>query len=302
MKGRNVRDTAQANVGRIQIAYQTFGSDSSPPVLLIAGLGDQMLAWPEHFCKQLAACGYWVVRFDNRDVGLSTTFGDVEAPTLAKLTWDLIRGRRISAPYTLSDMAADSAGLLDALDVREAHIVGGSLGGMIAQTLAFEHRERVRTLTLLMTSAMAPVTAPPRPRALILFRSPPAGRDAYVRHRVNVMRAVRGPRFALDEARIRQRARTQYERSHGGHGAARQVAAMVASARDLRRRAHLITVPALVIHGHDDPVIPLPHAQHLARTIPSAQLHAIEGLGHELPPGAWHEIITAIAGFITQYQ
>jgi len=279
----------------IRIAYDTFGERGAPALVLIAGLGDQLLSWPVPFCEQLAARGLYVIRFDNRDVGLSTTFREAGAPALLPLISAYLRGRIVVAPYTVHDMAADTVGLLDALGIAQAHVLGSSLGGMIAQAVAAGFPDRVRSLILLMTTALGKALPLPRPKTIVLFLPPKPGRDQAAEHLVRVMRAVRGSRFPSNEEHLRREAGLRYDRAHGSRGAARQLAAIIASARGLSELAPTIAASTLVIHGSDDPVIPLPHGQRLAQVIPGARLHVVEGLGHELPPGAWPEIVESIA-------
>jgi pimeloyl-ACP methyl ester carboxylesterase len=283
----------------IELVYDSFGNPEAPPVLLIAGLGDQMLAWSEDFCSQLATQGYWVIRFDNRDAGLSTKFDHAGTPAFLKLIWAFVRNKPVAVPYALSDMALDAVGLLDALNIPAAHIVGGSLGGLIAQTLAYRHPQRVRTLTLLISSTMNPRLPPPRPKSLVLFKSPSPGLEGYVEHTVKARRAVRGSRFPFDEVALRTRAKLLYERNPDTRGAARQTAALFANRYD-ERAIQSITAPTLVIHGSVDPLIPVRHAYYTAKILPGATLLIIEGMGHEFPPEVWPQVIDAIVQHSTQ--
>jgi pimeloyl-ACP methyl ester carboxylesterase len=281
-------------VNGIKIVYDSFGLPSASPLLLIAGLGDQMINWPERFCEQLAAQGYWVIRFDNRDAGLSTKFEQADVPGLLALVWAYVRGKALHVPYTLEDMAKDSAGLLAALGVESAHVVGGSLGGMIALMMATRHPRQVKTLTVLMSTAKDSRLSPPRPRALILFKSAPRDRAGYINHAVRVRRALSGRGFPFDEAHVRRQAGRLYDRSHNSAGASRQMAAIMASIRGLREELNAIDVPTLVVHGSDDPLLPVKHGVHTAQVIPGATLRIIEGLGHELPPAVWAQVVEAI--------
>jgi pimeloyl-ACP methyl ester carboxylesterase len=283
----------------IELVYDTFGDPEATPLLLIAGLGDQMLAWSEDFCSQLAAQGYWVIRFDNRDAGLSAKFDHAGTPSFLKLIWAFVRNKPIAVPYTLHDMALDAVGLLDALNVSAAHIVGGSLGGLIAQDLAYRHAQRVRTLTLLISSTMNPRLPPPRPKSLVLFASPKPGLEGYVEHIVRARRAVRGSRFPFNEAALRAHAKQLYERNPDTRGTARQIAALFANRYD-ERAIKSITAPTLVIHGSADPLIPLRHAYYTAKILPDATLLIIEGMGHEFPPEVWPQVIDAIVQHTTQ--
>ena len=283
-----------AKINDINIVYDSFGSPGAKPLVLIAGLGDQLISWPEPFCERLAARGYWVIRFDNRDVGLSTRFNDQPLPTLTSLVWNYLRGNPQSAPYTLADMAQDVLGLLAHLELESAHVVGGSLGGMIAEMCAIHHAQHVRTLTVLMSPASNPWLGLPKPKAIILFKSPPKDRDGYIEHVVKVRRAVRGGGFEFDEAYVRERAGQMYDRSRELPGTNRQMAALLASLRNLRQSLSTINVPTLVIHGNRDPLVPVQHGYHAARVIPKAKRVIIDGMGHEFPAPAWPRVIEAI--------
>ena len=292
-------DPSCVKVNGIKIVYDSFGLPSASPLLLVAGLGDQMISWPERFCEQLAAEGYRVIRFDNRDAGLSTKFEPATVPNLPTLVWAYIRNKAIQVPYTLEDMANDAVGLLKALGIESAHVVGGSLGGMIAQMVAIRHSQRVKTLTVLMSTTNDSRLSPPRPKALILFKSPPQDRAGYIEHVVRVRRALRGKGFPFDEAHVRKQGGYLYDRSHNSAGTSRQMAAIMASVRRLREKLKSIDVPTLVIHGSADPLIPVKHGIHTAQVIPGAKLLIINGLGHELPPAVWSQVVEAIAHHAT---
>jgi pimeloyl-ACP methyl ester carboxylesterase len=278
----------------IRIEYETFGAPSADPLVLIMGLGAQMLLWDEELCEQLAARGHFVIRFDNRDVGLSTKFDHAGTPDLMALVAALQSRRPVAAPYTLDDMADDAAGLLDALGLAAAHLVGASMGGMIAQTVAFRHPGRVRTLTSIMSTTGDPSLPPARPEAMgMLMVTPPAERAAAIEHAVRVWRTIGSPGFPFDEPRIRDRAGRQFDRCFHPAGTARQLAAVLAHGS---RRARLrdVRAPTLVIHGSEDPLVPVEGGKDTAAAIPGAELLIIEGMGHDLPRGAWGRIVDAI--------
>jgi pimeloyl-ACP methyl ester carboxylesterase len=283
-----------ANVNDVEIVYDSFGSPGAKPMVLIAGLGDQMISWPRPFCERLAARGYWVIRFDNRDAGLSTRFHDQPLPTLTSLAWNYLRGNPQPAPYTLGDMAKDVVGLLAYLGLESAHIIGGSLGGMIAEMCAIQHAQHVRTLTVVMSPASNQRFRLPKPKTIILFKSPPGDRDGFIEHFVKVKRAARGGGFEFDEAYVRERAGQMYDRSPELPGTNRQLAALLASLRTLNQSLSTIHVPTLVIHGSNDPLVPVQHGYHAARVIPKAKRVIIDGLGHEFPAPAWPRVIEAI--------
>ena len=275
----------------IQINYDTFGSPLGAPLLLIAGLGMQMTGWDEQLCQLLAAQGYWVIRFDNRDVGLSTHLNQAGVPDIAKL----FGGEPVEVPYKLIDLAQDAVGLLDALRIEKAHVVGVSLGGMIAQTIAIHFPERVQTLTSIMSTTGDPKLPPPKPQAMmILFTPAPVERHAYLDYQVKVWRTLGGPKFPLDEGHVRQRAERTLARGLNPAGFARQLAAVLSSGS---RKEALKTVqaPTLVIHGDADPLIPLEGGLDTAETIPEARLEIVEGMGHELPPQIWPWLVEKIS-------
>ncbi len=287
--------TAQAN--GLQIAYETFGERGARPLLLVMGLGAQMLLWPDDFCAALAERDFFVVRYDNRDVGLSTHLHDAPPPDLmAALAGDLS-----SASYRLEDMADDAAGLLDALGVASAHVVGASMGGMIAQDLAARHPRRVVSLSLvsMMSSTGSRWAGQPALRAYLYFlrdflRPPPASREEYVDRAVRFYRFVGSPAFDRDEQALRDTVALSLDRGWSPAGTARQMAAVIAAGNrsaDLSR----IKAPTLVIHGTADRLAAPSGARATARAIPGARLMLIEGMGHALPRRWWPRVVGAIA-------
>jgi pimeloyl-ACP methyl ester carboxylesterase len=271
-----------AQVGRIMLCYEEFGDPANETVLLVMGLGMQMLGWDEEFCEQLAGRGFHVVRFDNRDVGLSSK-GTGRANVRAGLL-----GFTGSAPYDLDDMAADSAGLLDALGVDSAHVVGVSMGGMIGQQLAARYPTRVRSLSSIMASTgrRRPSTTP-RPEALMTLLRPPAStREEFVEGTVRIFETIGSPRFPPDPERIRERAARSYDRCFYPIGTARQLMAVLASGN---RTRHLrsIDAPTLIIHGREDKLVPPQAGRDVADAISGAHLELIEGMGHDLPIALW---------------
>jgi pimeloyl-ACP methyl ester carboxylesterase len=286
-----------ADLGEITLCYETFGDPSDPTMLLIMGLGTQMLGWPEDFCRELAGNGFHVVRFDNRDAGRSTHV-DGKPPTIGQL----LRRDRKAASYTLADMADDAVGLLDHLGVERAHIVGGSMGGMIAQTLAARHPQRVISLTSIMSNTGGRITGQPALVAYpVLLKTAPNDREAFADHIVNMMGKIGSPGFERDTDELREIARQSYDRSYSPASAGRQLAAIIASgsrSKDLAR----ITAPTLVIHGTADKLIRPSGGRATARAIPGAKLLKIEGMGHDLPRGAWPQIVPAIVQTARQAQ
>ena len=283
-----------ARTNGIDLEYETFGHPSRPPLLLIMGLGAQMILWDEEFCAALVDRGYFVIRFDNRDIGLSTKLDASGIPDVMAAMTRALGGETVEAPYTLSDMAADTAGLLDALGIERAHVVGASLGGMIAQTLAIEYPRRVLSLTSIMSSTGNPDVTQPRPEALSALLGPlPTSRDEAVDSIIRFFRVVGSPGFPFDEQRVRERAALAFDRGFNPLGVARQLVATLASG-SRTERLRSVRVPALVIHGKNDPLIPLAGGEDTAAALPRAELLVIDGMGHDMPPAVWRPIVDAI--------
>ncbi len=286
---------ASLEANGIRIEYDTFGDRAARPLLLIMGLGAQMLLWEEEFCAALAERGHFVVRFDNRDIGLSTKLEHAGVPNPFELMQKASSGQTLDVPYTLDAMADDAAGVLEALDLESAHVCGASMGGMIAQTLAYRHPARVRSLVSIMSTTGDPSLPQAAPEAMaVLLSPPPATRAEAVEQGVKTWRVIGSPGFPFDEERVRRRAGALYDRCFYPEGVARQLAAILAHGN---RRPHLarVAAPTLVIHGAADPLVPLAGGRDTAEAIPGAALLVIEGMGHDLPPEAWPRIVGAIA-------
>ena len=278
-----MRAMPRVNSNGIEIEYDTFGSRDAEPLLLIMGLGSQMVLWHEEFCSALAARGHFVVRFDNRDIGKSTWFEHLGTPDLAALLTSVMQGGAASAPYSLEDMAADAFGLLDALDIDRAHVCGVSMGGMIAQTMALAGPQRLKSLTSIMSTTGDRDLPPPRPEALAALAQPPVStREAGIERAININRTIGSPGFPIDEADLRERAVLQYERGYNPAGMMRQFAAIL-SQHVRRERLGTVDLPALVIHGTDDPLVPVECGEATAAAIPGAKKVLIAGMGHDLP-------------------
>ncbi|HTY16638.1 MAG TPA: alpha/beta fold hydrolase [Myxococcota bacterium] len=285
----------RARANRIEIEYESIGDPEDPPLLLVMGLGAQMILWPDEFCEALADRGHHVVRFDNRDAGLSTRLDPAGLPDVMGALGAVAQGRPVDAPYRLSDMAADAAGLLDALDLPSAHVVGASMGGMIAQTLAIEHPARVRTLTSIMSTTGDPSLPQARPEAMaMLLTPPPTERAAAIEHGVRLWRTIGSPGFAFDEAEVRAMAGRTFDRGPSPAGTARQLVAILASG-SRRDALAAVRAPTLVIHGAADPLIPVDAGRATAAAVPGAELLEIEGMGHDLPRALWPTLVDAIA-------
>jgi pimeloyl-ACP methyl ester carboxylesterase len=275
---------ARANTNGIELEYEVFGDGE--PLLLIMGLGAQMILWPDAFVASLVRRGFRVIRFDNRDTGLSTRphgrVGDVR-----KLMARRLLGLPVPSPYTLRDMATDTAGLLDHLGIDRAHVVGASMGGMIAQTMAIEHPRRVASLVSIMSSTGARRHMVSKPKALsMLLRKRPANRDEAVEGALEFFRVCGGTTHAPDWDWLRETAGRAYDRAFNPPGFVRQLAAILASG-GRREALARVTAPTAVIHGTDDPLI-LPHAgAATARAIRGGRFVPIKGMGHDLPPSTW---------------
>jgi pimeloyl-ACP methyl ester carboxylesterase len=281
---------------QITIAYQRFGEPAAPPVLLVMGVATQMLGWPDPFCEDLARHGLQPIRFDNRDIGLSSHMTGAPVPDVAAA----LAGDASSASYTLSDMAADAVGLLDALGLDSAHFVGASMGGMIVQLVAIEHGDRARSLTSIMSSTGAATVGQPTPGALRALLSPPvATREEAIDRTVAIVRVIGSPGFELDEPELRRRAGLAYDRDHDPLGVARQLLAIAASGERTSALAS-VTTPTLVVHGGDDPLVDVSGGRATARAIPGAELVVFDGMGHDLPRPLWGEITRRIAAHIAR--
>jgi pimeloyl-ACP methyl ester carboxylesterase len=286
---------AYAKSNGIELCYDTFGDPRAPPIVLIMGLAAQMIAWDEEFCAELAARGYYVIRFDNRDAGLSTRLESAGVPDVTGALMAAAAGQPIQAPYLLRDMAEDVVGLVDALRIPAPHVVGASMGGAIAQTLALHHPGRLRTLTSIMSTTSAPGLPPPTPEALRALLSPaPGDLGAYLEYHAQVWRVLRAGHFPLDEARDPVRARQIFERGLNPAGVARQLTAMLGSG-SRREALGSLRVPTLVIHGEADPLIPLACGIDTAKSVPGSTLVIVKGMGHALSIPFWPQIIEAIA-------
>jgi pimeloyl-ACP methyl ester carboxylesterase len=279
------------DVGRgITLCFETFGDPSDPTALLIMGLSMQMVSWQEDFCLELAGRGFHVVRFDNRDSGRST---HLEGPT--PTIPHLLRRSKHAAAYTLADMAEDAAGLLSALELAPAHVIGASMGGMIAQTLAARHPRKVRSLVSMMSNTGSLWNGRPALRIYpVLLHTPPRGRDAFIARGEQVFATIGSPGLPRDPEDVRAIAALSYDRDHDPTGAARQLAAITSSG-DRTHEVRGITAPTLVVHGTADPLVAYSGGRATARAIPAARLLSIEGMGHDMPRAIWPRLIDAIA-------
>jgi pimeloyl-ACP methyl ester carboxylesterase len=275
----------------IDIEYDEFGNPSDPALLLIMGFTAQMTAWDEEFCRQLAGRGFRVIRFDNRDCGLTTKIESGPQPDIGAA----MSGDPSSISYTLEDMADDAAGLLDTLGIPAAHIVGASMGGFIAQTFAIRHPGKTLSLCSIMSSTGDRNVGQPTPEAMgALMQPPPQSRDEALERGVAVSKVIGSPGFPFDEAKVRERSGRAYDRMFCPEGNARQLVAIMAQ-QDRTEALGALDVPALVIHGAADPLVQPSGGEATAKAIPGAELLMVEGMAHDLPEGAWPQVLDAIA-------
>lgn len=281
----------------ITLAYDSFGDDAAEAILLVAGLGTQMIRWNDVFCREFVARGYRVVRFDHRDTGGSTHFVGREAMDVATLASALAEGRRPALAYTLDDMAADAIGLLDALAITRAHVVGRSMGGMIAQIMASEYPSRVLSLTSIMSATGNPAMPAAKPDVMAMMMHPapdPASDEAgFLDHGVAFARRIAGTGHPFDEEACRALLREEVRRGRPQGGFGRQIAA-IGVAGDRRSRLAEITAPTLVIHGKDDPLVPMACGEDTATSIPGAEILLIDGMGHDLHSSSHRTLADAI--------
>ncbi|WP_310450584.1 alpha/beta fold hydrolase [Sulfuritalea sp.] len=281
----------------LHIEYESLGDATHPAVVLIMGLGMQLTAWPDSFCRALVARGYRVIRFDNRDCGLS---GRAPGKKRAKLMLAMAAsalGLPVRTPYTLEDMAGDTIALMDRLGIARAHIVGASMGGMIAQVLAAKHPQRVLSLTSIMsTSGNRKVSKPTKPARKVLLARPadPKNPDSVIEHLVEMFGVIGSPGYPSTREELRSRIGKSVRRAYDPAGVARQLLAVIASG-DRRKLLHTIAAPTLVIHGAADPLVPLAAGRDTAQNIPGAALLVIDGMGHDFPEALMPRLATAIA-------
>jgi pimeloyl-ACP methyl ester carboxylesterase len=280
-----------ARIGDVELCYETFGDHADPAILLVMGLGTQMLAWRDDFCNELVKRGFFVIRYDNRDVGRSTRFSGVRPPGLV----ELLRRKPKDAAYTLDDMAADGVGLLDKLGIERAHVVGASMGGMIAQVMAVRHPDRVLSLTSIMSTTGGRFVGMQSPRVMpYLVGALPRDEDEYVERARSLFSLIGSPGFDRDDEEFERLARQSFQRGISPAGTGRQLAAIV-GAGDRTKDLAKITAPTLVIHGSADKMIAPSGGRATAKAIAGAKLLVIDGMGHDLPRGLYERLADAIA-------
>jgi pimeloyl-ACP methyl ester carboxylesterase len=278
-------------VNDLDIAYETFGSPTDPPLLLVMGLGTQMVAWPDPLCTGLAERGHYVIRFDNRDVGLSSHLDGVHPPSYLDV---VLRGKK--PPYTIEDMAQDALGLLDGLGIDQVHLVGASMGGFIAQSMALARPERVATLTLMMTSTGSRLVGNPKPDVFVKFLRRRVARDRASAHTaaLEIAEIIRSKGYAFDAEYFDSQFNTAYERGYDFEGYLRQLAAVGGQPNRTKRLRGLRT-PTLVVHGLHDPLVAASGGLALARLLPNSRFVGFSGMGHDLPRELWPVMVTEIS-------
>jgi pimeloyl-ACP methyl ester carboxylesterase len=278
----------------IEIEYETFGDPSGDPLLLVMGLGAQLTLWHEDFCSLLADRGYYAIRYDNRDIGLSSHFDDFGAPNIPALMMSAAAGEELNVAYTLSDMAADGAALLDALSIERAHVMGASMGGMIAQLIAIDHASRVKSLVSVMSTVGGPNAPQAKPEVMARLMMPPASnREAQIEQTLETSRIISSPGFKFDEDEKRRRVARDYDRAYRPVGTARHLAAVVSSPGRAEALAS-VAAPTLVIHGDADALVVPENGRLTAEAIPGSELLMVEGMGHDIPSEIFGPITDAI--------
>ncbi|MDT5065443.1 MAG: hypothetical protein QOK02_1598 [Mycobacterium sp.] len=298
MRKRSGRAVCGDPANPVELFYEDLGDRTAPPVLLIMGVGAQLPMWPDGFCKLLVKRGYRVIRFDHRDIGLSTKMSGQRAEgSVVPRIGRYLLGRPSPVPYTLIDLAEDARGLLDHLRIERAHVVGASMGGMIAQILAGSHPERVRSLALLMTSSGKPLSALPKWSVIKLAFNPPgkdAPRAAKIAFEVRNIAVINGPNFLPTDEQLRHRVETLTARSDYPQGGLRQFDAILGTG-SLLRFTRRITAPTIVVHGSHDPMMRIRNGRNLARIIKGARFIVVDGMGHDLPEPVWRPVVDALA-------
>jgi len=292
-----------AHVNGLDIAYETHGNPDDTPIVLVMGLGSQLVHWPDELVDGLVARGLYVIRHDNRDIGLSQKLDDKGVPDLGQIMADLTEGKTVEGPYSDKDMADDLAGLLDHLGIESAHIHGVSMGGMTAQRFGVHHPEKARSLIIHMSTTGAPGLTPATPEAMGALLTPPPStdRETVLEHQVGLRNAIGSPGFPSAPERIKDYGGRAYDRCYDRDGVARQMAAILTSG-SRQEAIRSITAPTLVIHGTDDPLVPVDGGKDVAANIEGARLELIEGYGHDLPLQLCDRFVGMIAGFIEEVE
>lgn len=289
---------ARAKANGIEIEYETAGNKSDPALLLVMGLGAQLTIWPDELFEGLAGKGFFVIRYDNRDTGLSTDFGAWGVPNLMEAFGKLMRREKVDTPYLLGDMAGDAVGLLDALGIDKAHMVGASMGGMIVQTVAGQHPGRTRSMVSIMSTSGRPGLPQGKPEALAMLTAQPEGpsREQRVKHGIKLRQTIAGSGYPIPEAELRAFVEKNVDRRWYPEGGARQYLAILASGERVEMLKR-VKVPTLVLHGEDDPLLPVECGRDVASLVPAAKIETFPGWGHDLPGPFLPTLIDRITTF-----
>jgi pimeloyl-ACP methyl ester carboxylesterase len=288
----------RAKANGIEIEYETAGDKGDPAVLLVMGLGAQLTIWPDAFFHGLAKQGFFVIRYDNRDTGLSSDFGAWGMPNIADAFQKLMTGKKVDAPYLVKDMAADAVGLLDALGIDKAHMVGVSMGGMIVQVVAARYPERTRSMVSIMSTSGRPGLPPGKPDALAMLTAQPEGpsREQRVKHGIKLRQTIAGAGYPIADAELRAFVEKNVDRRWYPEGGARQYLSIIASG-DRVEMLKTVKVPTLVLHGEDDPLLPVACGRDVASLVPGSKIETFPGWGHDLPGGMIPTLVERITKF-----
>jgi pimeloyl-ACP methyl ester carboxylesterase len=290
-----------AEVNGLSLCYETFGERENPALLLIMGLGTQMIHWDERFCQLLADQGFWVIRFDNRDIGKSTKLSGVHVPGLPSVLANQWFGKRLRVPYHLENMAEDALALLDFLNIKSCHIVGVSMGGMIAQCMAIMAPSRVLSMTSIMSTTGNPKLPKPKKSVVLkIMQPPPKEQEAFIQYALKLWKLLHGDHYEFDHQRVKRLLINAKQRSYDPAGVWRQTCAIIAAADRTQKLAEL-KMPCLVLHGDADPLVPVECGKATAAAINGCKLKIFSGMGHTLPQPLWAEMIKEITA-VSAYQ
>lgn len=289
---------ARVKANGIEIEYETAGDKGDPALLLVMGLGAQLTIWPDSLCEGLAKGGFYVIRFDNRDIGLSTKFEAAGVPNIMEAVQKVMSGQKVEAPYYLNDMAADAIGLLDALGIDKAHMVGASMGGMIVQIVAALYPQRTRSMVSIYSTSGRPGLPIGKPEALAMLSAQPEGpaREQLVQHGMKLRKTIGSPGYPTPDAELRAFVEKNVDRSWYPQGAARQYLSVIASG-DRVELLKTIKVPTLVLHGEEDPLLPVACGRDVASLVPGARIETFPGWGHDFPAGMIPTVIDRVTSF-----
>ncbi|WP_422363987.1 alpha/beta fold hydrolase [Pyruvatibacter mobilis] len=293
----------QAEANGLSIEYETFGDRANPALLLIMGVGCQLIMWPEDLCQGLADKGFFVIRYDNRDIGLTTKMDDAGAPDIMAALTAQLSGEPVKAPYSLDDMADDAAALLKTLGIDRAHIVGASMGGMIAQLVAIRHPEITKSLTSIMSTTGNPDLPAAKDEAMGALLTPPAdtSRESLIAQGVTMWKVIGSPKYPATEEELTTLAARNVDRSICPEGFGRQVLAILSAPARNEALAKL-SVPAMVLHGADDPLVPVEGGKDTAAAIPGARLEIIDGMAHDFTQALVPVYLDKIGGFVSEVE